>query len=362
MVINPETGIMHEFKPDKQVLGEKGVNLVTGKESDVTELSHHSSVLAGKGVTGAGSFQTDDEGKLTQITNKSGHYKPGVAKLVQSVETLLRQGAFLDRSWEGSENLSGPAKKLFKQTKQAMKAASKLQIEVRQETLAMDRAIEQNRDANVDAQTRSIEQKSALLKKQLDAVQKAQQVLAKLGASQVNRITGDVEYLDVRPGMTGAEIRMASTKTEGVEKFLKSGGGNEAAADKKDEVLAELKAKTAGRRAALDAEAEKTAEHGSGELPHDVKALVEEFKSLGFDVPDDVARSTPPSSPRSSAGDLGAGSDHYSAPVLRSEQVNYDPHESADDPGDELEDDEEKSSTGAVGLAPYKTTQFTVDD
>ena len=289
MVINPETGKMHEFKPAKNIIGEQGTDLRTGQEKPVLELRHHSSVLAGKEVTGAGSFETDSDGNLTKITNKSGHYKPGIAKLIQSVETLLRQGAFLDKSWEGGDNLAGREKQLFKFTKKAIKAASKLQIEVRQEALAMDRVLEQNPNANVDEQAKSIVAKSVELKKQLEAVAKAQRVLAKLGVSQRNQITGQVEFLDIGEGMTGVDVRLAQTKTQGVEKFLQSGGGSQSAADKKETMLEELEAKTSQRRQELDDEAEKTARHGSAELPYDVDDLLGEFSSLGFQAQDDAS-------------------------------------------------------------------------
>jgi hypothetical protein len=246
---------------------------------------HHSSVLSGKEVTGAGSYKTDAEGNLTQITNKSGHYKPGIAKLIQSVETLLRQGAFLDKSWEGGDRLTGKQKELFEQTKTAILKASNLQVQVRKRTLAIDRELEQNPNANVDTQANALAAKSLQLKKQLDALTKAQQILAKLGVTQRNKITGEVEYLDVGADMTGIEIRTARLNTEGVEAFLKTGGGywkpgdSESAASHKDATLTELKAKSVERRRELDAAEEKSA---TKELPHDVDDVLKELAdSLG---------------------------------------------------------------------------------
>ena len=53
---------------------------------------HHSSLLAGANVTGAGELYLDDGGKLTKITNKSGHYAPDHLRVVQGLQALADHG------------------------------------------------------------------------------------------------------------------------------------------------------------------------------------------------------------------------------------------------------------------------------
>jgi hypothetical protein len=52
---------------------------------------HHSSFLAGADVAGAGEMKVD-KGRLIAISNKSGHYRPKVINLVQTIEGLLAGG------------------------------------------------------------------------------------------------------------------------------------------------------------------------------------------------------------------------------------------------------------------------------
>jgi hypothetical protein len=52
---------------------------------------HHSSLLAGTSVAGAGELQVED-GRLKWISNKSGHYAPSVVHLVQTLHQLQKRG------------------------------------------------------------------------------------------------------------------------------------------------------------------------------------------------------------------------------------------------------------------------------
>ena len=63
---------------------------------------HHSSFLAGGDVAGAGEIKVNN-GRLTGITNKSGHYRPGPEYLVQVLKEFRERGA----------NLSGVYLKVF---------------------------------------------------------------------------------------------------------------------------------------------------------------------------------------------------------------------------------------------------------
>jgi hypothetical protein len=52
---------------------------------------HHSSLLAGATVTGAGEIKVT-QGKLASISNKSGHYQPDTFLLLQTIHSLVEQG------------------------------------------------------------------------------------------------------------------------------------------------------------------------------------------------------------------------------------------------------------------------------
>ncbi len=58
-------------------------------------LFHHSSFLSGGKAAGAGEIKVDG-GRLTKITNKSGHYIPGVSEVVQTFAELQSRGVSLD--------------------------------------------------------------------------------------------------------------------------------------------------------------------------------------------------------------------------------------------------------------------------
>jgi hypothetical protein len=56
---------------------------------------HHSSLLAGGNVAGAGELQVH-AGTLKWISNKSGHYFPEVAHFLQTIQRLMKNGVPLD--------------------------------------------------------------------------------------------------------------------------------------------------------------------------------------------------------------------------------------------------------------------------
>jgi len=57
---------------------------------------HHSSFLDGKEVAGAGEIKTDREGQVKEVTDRSGHYKPGEGQNQQVLDQLEKQGVNLD--------------------------------------------------------------------------------------------------------------------------------------------------------------------------------------------------------------------------------------------------------------------------
>lgn len=57
---------------------------------------HHSSFLAGEAVAGAGEMKVDNQGFVNEITDRSGHYKPGENQTTQTLNELENQGVNLN--------------------------------------------------------------------------------------------------------------------------------------------------------------------------------------------------------------------------------------------------------------------------
>lgn len=81
-VMDPETGQAHTFEGG-------GKRTATG-----IEMTHHSSPLAGGDVAGAGHIKVED-GRITEIDDMSGHYKPDAQKTLQVLRRLEKLGAKL---------------------------------------------------------------------------------------------------------------------------------------------------------------------------------------------------------------------------------------------------------------------------
>jgi hypothetical protein len=64
---------------------------------DVIEFCHHSTFVAGADVLCAGELATDRDGRLTYVSNHSGHYQPGKANLLVFVARLAQLGVDLAR-------------------------------------------------------------------------------------------------------------------------------------------------------------------------------------------------------------------------------------------------------------------------
>ena len=58
---------------------------------------HHSSFNGGKPVISAGMLTVNDNGKIVMISNKSGHYKPGLIEFINAIEYLDRNNVFADK-------------------------------------------------------------------------------------------------------------------------------------------------------------------------------------------------------------------------------------------------------------------------
>jgi hypothetical protein len=69
---------------------------------------HHSSFLAAADAAGAGELKVT-QGKISEISNKSGHYRPGLPQLVQTLEFLESKG--VDLAGIKKVNVAGISKK-----------------------------------------------------------------------------------------------------------------------------------------------------------------------------------------------------------------------------------------------------------
>lgn len=58
---------------------------------------HHSSFLSGDATLGSGSIKTNEAGEIIEITNHSGHYKPSVDQILNTLEVLKENGVDLSK-------------------------------------------------------------------------------------------------------------------------------------------------------------------------------------------------------------------------------------------------------------------------
>jgi hypothetical protein len=216
-VADPETGDLVGFGalpgPSGKMVPDAQGNLVPQEIR-----THHSSPLAGGDVAMAGSI-TVERGEVTRVSNISGHYKPEVAEMLQFLEGLLRKGALLDKEWAGPDGqpLTGDARALYE-------ATVKVQNKLKKRALRGD-------DVTND----------------LAGIEKARAMLVKMGCGPTNKINPNakVEFLEVKEGMTGLDIKLAADQVANnpatVESFLQ-GGDNKKAQQAKANVQADLKA------------------------------------------------------------------------------------------------------------------------
>jgi hypothetical protein len=231
-VIAPD-GKMYR-KPEGIVnTGKKVLDPKTGEMIDQVGKHHHSSVLGGGEVVGAGDAKVE-QGLLRVITNVSGHYKPGAVQMIQTVEQLFKQGALLDKEWVDAKgrSLTGAALKLYTATLTAQRRLMELLVDYP--------------NANV--------------KYKLERIKHAKQMLSKLGCGPSNRPTPTlVEFIEITEGMTGQQILdqafVGENKVFSTQEFLQTGGGNQQQSKAKESMLDELLYKMRHRKQELDEQA-----------------------------------------------------------------------------------------------------------
>ena len=172
------------------------------------EVMHHSTMLDGAPVAAAGMINVRD-GKVTDVSNASGHYRPKFEHLLQAVEALMQSGAMLDDTIVDAEGRdvqqSNPRAFSAWQKMQAM------QTDLLRERPGLEHAIEVADDPMLsDEQRAGMAVWLEKCHKSLKKVEKAREILRKLGIGPSNRIIGQVQVVSSSPGATDEAIRDAT--------------------------------------------------------------------------------------------------------------------------------------------------------
>lgn len=109
-VMDPKTGKIHTFNTQEYEFvfrdghvervvptNKSRIEKLKSKHGPIVQqrIPHHTTPLAGADVAGAGEVKTLD-GHIREISDQSGHYKPGEEQTRQTVEHLNKQGALVD--------------------------------------------------------------------------------------------------------------------------------------------------------------------------------------------------------------------------------------------------------------------------
>ena len=155
------------------------------------EMMHHSTPLRGGDVAAAG-FVDIQDGKVTKITNASGHYKPQFEHLLQAVEHLMKTGAMLDteivdQEGRSLEDADPKAFAVYTKTRSLIRRleADKASIKAAKAGL-QEGALEEH-------EVSEIEKKIAAHRARTDTAQKALAALRKMGIGPRNAMSGDVD-------------------------------------------------------------------------------------------------------------------------------------------------------------------------
>jgi hypothetical protein len=234
-VMDP-SGKMHQFTQKQGgVIAGQVKHPVTNIDVDQTVVTHHSSVLAGEAVAGAGEVDFA-AGKITKISNKSGHYKPSIANLLQTVEVLARQGALLDKDLWMLDPATGKGKPLDGEALDAHKRVQTLEAQLAPQMRRVQqlRAIIEGKGGRPDdtvAEFDELEVLDTAMLPSLTALKQAQTVEKDLfrewGVGPRNKFRKvTVEAIDGKDSDKGNEFIHGAKVQATAEQFLASGGGS----------------------------------------------------------------------------------------------------------------------------------------
>lgn len=213
--------------------------LERAKSSKQVELAtHHSSPTGGKSVAGAGTLKQDTDGKIVEISNVSGHYKPMFVHLAQTIEHLMRQGALLDKTLvyhdqQGNKRRideDPELKALYQRVITKLPELEQLSKETRAVINRLDALPQQLNEEQRKVEQVTLERKKSECLARLEPIEKAVHVLRKLGAGPANKASeARVVFIDNIQDKAGLQIHEEAINVidkPTVEEFLTSGGGH----------------------------------------------------------------------------------------------------------------------------------------
>lgn len=111
---------------------------------------HHSSFLAGEDIAGAGEMKIDRQGFVKEVTDRSGHYKPGEAQTTQTLNELEAKGVNLDNVKftmdRGAEKTGGMAKEYQQAGEQTFKARHNVADQIKAQGQNVRAALDKDAD------------------------------------------------------------------------------------------------------------------------------------------------------------------------------------------------------------------------
>ena len=294
-IVSPSMGVMQGISNFKRGDGDLevthhttalGGDVVLDENGEAKLDSRGRPIMKSRETASAGFVEFNFLGQMVSISNASGHYKPSVSMLLQAVEHLSKEGAFFEDEITDAQGLevdpdSKPGK-LFAAVQEKLKQKAPLLQLAQTKTAELAEATDEKEQERLAHEIEDISKQLEGLTKELEAPAK---ILAKLGIAPSMRMRSDarVEVTEVKAGMTGAQIREATTTRTTVEDFLKS-GGNEDQLELKKTMMEELEEKTAGKRETLDQMAEVRAKRtsgssGSSPTREDIKQALNDLKN-----------------------------------------------------------------------------------
>ncbi len=189
------------------------------------ELYHHTSMLQGEDVGGAGIVSFYGEGRILSVDNESGHYTPRFVQLLQTVELLMKQGALLDQTLVDHEGRTVSGRSavygLYQKVQPMLANLPKDRDRVAELLHKLDDPqITQKRVLKLAAAGDKIV-------KRVETVKEAMAVLGKMGIGPSMKIDNQatVGFISAEEGVDGLNFRQKATRKDmKVDEFLMGTG------------------------------------------------------------------------------------------------------------------------------------------